>query len=346
MGATEMHMITSKSPRSIRPFPLLCIVLALLGLVISASPASHAWTGAPQAAECQSGVGGRLFSNGGELEVEILPALAGFTSELSFVSPGPARLIGTNRDAGTKVKLGSFPAGVELIFSIFVRETQKTFVMGQGLGNPDGLGHAEVTCFGDGRSNIGFEDQIGGGDRNYADLICAVRQPLNSCTYSVSPASQSFDAGGGRGTVSVGVRSGCSWTAATDVSWIVITSGGSGSDNGTTNYSVAINTNTASRTGTIKVQGQTFTVYQDGIGTLPVITGAIRNGKKLMVYGLNFDGESVILLNEEKQKTNYDENNPRTVLIGKKAGRWVQSGDRLRVRNSSGALSPEYTYTP
>jgi Viral BACON domain len=349
MDATERRRFTTNNGRRIRPLPILGMVLSLLGLAISGLPPTHAETRAPQApqaTDCQSGVGGRVFSNGGVVEVEILPIFAGFTSELNFVSPGPTRFIGTNRDAGTKVQLGSFPAGVELIFSIFVRATQKTFVMGSGSGNPDGLPHAEVTCFGGGTSNIGFEDQVGGGDRNFADLICAVRQPLTSCTYSLSPPSQSFGSGGGTGTVSVNAVSGCSWSAASNVSWVTITSGTAGSDTGTINYAVALNTNTASRTGTIKVQEQTFNVFQDGASAVPVITSAVRNGKKLMIYGLNFDGGSVLLLNDEKQKTNYDDVNPSTVLIGKKAGRWVLPGDKLRVRNSAGDVSPEYTYAP
>jgi len=276
--------------------------------------------------------------------VEILPVLAGFTSELHFVSPGPARLIGTNRDAGTKVTLGSFPSGVELVFSIFVRDTQRTYMMGPGSGNPDGVSHASLTCFSGGRTNVGFEDQFGGGDGNFADLICTVRQPLSTCSYSLSPPSQSFGSGGGTGSVSVNATSGCSWSAVSGVSWVTLTSGASGSDSGTVNYSVALNTTSSSRTGAITLQGQTFTVFQDAAGATPVITNAVRNGKKLMIYGLNFDGGSVILLNGEVQKTNYDDVNPKTLLIGKKAGKWVQSGDRITVRNSAGDVSVQYIY--
>lgn len=337
-------MITSNNSRRIRPVVLFGVVLSLLGVMTSPTSARPRSLAAPQASECQSGMGGRIFSNGGALEVEILPSMAGFTSELSLVSPGPARVIGTNRDTGTIVRLGTFPAGVELIFSIFVRETQRSFVTGPGSGNPDGLVHADVTCFGNGRANIGFEDQMGGGDRNFVDLICAVRQ-TGSCSYSISPQSQSFDAGGGRGNISVTAGSSCSWTASTSLNWIVITSGSAGSDGGTINYSVAINTNTDSRSGTVTVQGQSFTVFQDGNSASPLITSAVRSGKQLLVSGINFDGDSVILLNGEQQKTIHDPNSLRTLVIGKKLGKWVQPGDKLRVRTSSGALSPEYTYT-
>ncbi len=86
----------------------------------------------------------------------------------------------------------------------------------------------------------------------------------NSCTYSISPASQSFGSSGGYGSVSVTTSSGCSWTASSSYSWITITSGSSGGVSGTVNYSVASNSSTSSRTGTITIAGQTFTLTQSG----------------------------------------------------------------------------------
>lgn len=347
-GTTEMHMIAFNRTRFNRRLPLLGIALLLLTLGIAAPRTGHTWVGpSPQAAECQSGIGGRLVSNGGELEVELLAADAGFTIELYLMSPGPQRLIATNRDAGTIVRVGTVPAGVELVLGVIVRETQRTYMMGSGAVNPDGLPHAEVTCFGGGRSNVGFEDQMGGGDRDFNDLLCTVRQPENTCTYSITPKTQSFDAGGGSGTITVAVKSGCSWTTKSNVSWIAVTSGGSGSDNGTVRYSVAANPEPDSRTGTLTAQGETFTVSQDAAGSKPLITSTLRKSeKKIFIYGINFDRGSVILLNGEDQKTIYDSDNPRTVLIGKKLGRWLQPGDKLVIRSASGGLSPEYVYAP
>jgi hypothetical protein len=338
-------MIQPNNTNFIGRIPLFTALISLLSMFLYTSQPAHALPGAPQATECQSGVGGRLFSNGGDVEVEIIPANAGFTIELSLVSPIPQRFIATNRDTGTIVKLGSFPAGVELIFGVFVRETQKSFLMGPGSVNPDGLPHAEVICFGPKRANIGFEDQVGGGDQDYNDMTFTVRQ-TQSCNYSISPPSQSFGAGGGRGTVSLNTSSGCSWSVTSDVNWVTVTSGSAGSDGGTVNYSVAVNTSSDSRTGRIMLQAESFTVFQDAAGSAPLVTSAVRNGKKLFVYGINFDSSSVILLNGEQQKTLHDDENPSTIVIGKKAGKWVQPGDKLRVRSSSGALSPEYSYTP
>lgn len=85
-----------------------------------------------------------------------------------------------------------------------------------------------------------------------------------SCTYSVSPTSPSFTAAAGTGTLSVSTQTGCNWTASTTTSWITITSGSSGTGNGTVEYSVAANTGTASRSGTITAAGRTVSVSQAG----------------------------------------------------------------------------------
>lgn len=81
------------------------------------------------------------------------------------------------------------------------------------------------------------------------------------CSYSISPTSASAAAGGGSGSVSVTTQSGCTWSATSNASWITVTGGGSGTGNGTVSYSVASNSG-ASRTGTVTIAGQTFTVSQ------------------------------------------------------------------------------------
>jgi len=77
------------------------------------------------------------------------------------------------------------------------------------------------------------------------------------------------------------------------------------------------------------------------------ITGASVAGKKLFVYGDNFDSGTVILLDGEKQKTANDDQNPTTVLIGKKAGKKIASGQTvlLQVRNRDGVLSEAFSFT-
>ncbi|MBI3652476.1 MAG: S8 family serine peptidase [Acidobacteria bacterium] len=85
-----------------------------------------------------------------------------------------------------------------------------------------------------------------------------------SCTYSITPTSQNIVAAGGSGSVNVTTQAGCTWTAISNVGWITVTSGASGTGNGTVNYAVAANPSTSARSGTVTIAGQTFTVNQDG----------------------------------------------------------------------------------
>ncbi|HLL16691.1 MAG TPA: S8 family serine peptidase [Pyrinomonadaceae bacterium] len=85
------------------------------------------------------------------------------------------------------------------------------------------------------------------------------------CSFSITPNAQSFGAEGGTGSVSVTTGGGCTWMASSNVSWITFNGGSAGSGSGTLSFSVMSNPTTASRTGTINVAGQTFTVTQAGI---------------------------------------------------------------------------------
>jgi hypothetical protein len=85
----------------------------------------------------------------------------------------------------------------------------------------------------------------------------------------------------------------------------------------------------------------------DGDSTKPVILSARLSGKKLFVTGRNFAEGAVILMNGEKQKTLIDEENPTTVLIGKKAGKKIAPGQTvlLQIRLADGTLSEEFSFT-
>ncbi len=89
-----------------------------------------------------------------------------------------------------------------------------------------------------------------------------IKAAVDVAAASISPASQNFGASGGTGAVSVTAATGVGWQTFVNDSWITVTSGGSGSGNGTVNFSVAVNTGSA-RTGTMIVAGRVFTVTQD-----------------------------------------------------------------------------------
>jgi len=79
---------------------------------------------------------------------------------------------------------------------------------------------------------------------------------------------------------------------------------------------------------------------------LPEVRTARVSGKKLFITGEHFDSGAVILLNGEEQITRNDTANPKTSLISKKAGKKIQAGYKLKVRNSNGLESGEITYSP
>ena len=81
----------------------------------------------------------------------------------------------------------------------------------------------------------------------------------------MTPTSQGFNAAGGTGTIAVTGSPGCDWTAARSGTWITITSGASGSANGTVSYRVDANTDSTLRTGTLTVAGQPITIVQSAI---------------------------------------------------------------------------------
>lgn len=84
-----------------------------------------------------------------------------------------------------------------------------------------------------------------------------------SCGFAIDPASQSFGASGGTGSVTVTAPGGCAWTASSGASWIVILSGASGEGNGGVTFSVEQNPG-GPREGSLEIAGEVFWVSQDG----------------------------------------------------------------------------------
>jgi hypothetical protein len=84
----------------------------------------------------------------------------------------------------------------------------------------------------------------------------------SSCRYALGASSASAAAGGLSGSVSVTTTTGCAWTASSNASWISISSGASGTGSGSVGYVVAANTGATTRSGTLTIAGQTFTVNQ------------------------------------------------------------------------------------
>jgi hypothetical protein len=88
----------------------------------------------------------------------------------------------------------------------------------------------------------------------------------SSCGYSLLPQAYAYGPQGGTGTVTVRPSNpiNCGWTAKSNYPWITITSGSSGTGNGTVSYHVDANTTGTGRIGSITIGGQGLTVYQVG----------------------------------------------------------------------------------
>ena len=100
-----------------------------------------------------------------------------------------------------------------------------------------------------------------------------------ACSFSLSPASQSYSSSGGAGSVSVSAGSTCSWTAVSGASWLTVTAGSSGAGPGTVSFAVAANTGSSSRTATLTIGGQAFTVTQAGyVGSFTISASAGSGG--------------------------------------------------------------------
>ncbi|HEX8197861.1 MAG TPA: BACON domain-containing carbohydrate-binding protein [Pyrinomonadaceae bacterium] len=82
-----------------------------------------------------------------------------------------------------------------------------------------------------------------------------------TCTYALTPSNVLSGADGGSNAFQINTSSDCAWNASSTDSWITITTG-TGTGNGTVSFTVQANTAQQTRTGTILVGGQTFTVNQ------------------------------------------------------------------------------------
>jgi hypothetical protein len=86
--------------------------------------------------------------------------------------------------------------------------------------------------------------------------------PPEPCTFTAAPTTASLPAAGGTGQVTVTASaSTCTWSASSNDGWITL-QGGSGTGNGTVGYTVAAQTATTPRTGTLIVAGTTVTITQ------------------------------------------------------------------------------------
>jgi hypothetical protein len=109
-----------------------------------------------------------------------------------------------------------------------------------------------------------------------------------SCAYTLSASSAPCTASGGSGSVNVTCGAGCTWSASSGATWLHTSSSGSG--NGTATYTVDANTGTSSRSGTLTIAGQTFTVSQ---GAAAASTGGQLQWVRTMASAMGYTAEGL-----------------------------------------------------
>ena len=118
------------------------------------------------------------------------------------------------------------------------------------------------------------------------DKRVQVTQEAGQCRADLDARSASFSPAGGTGRVEVRASSSlCTWTAASEVDWIAITSGSTGKGSAPVTFNVAT-TSGLPRVGTIKIAGLTFTVDQSegcGYAIAPATYAAGSSGGSMAV---------------------------------------------------------------
>ena len=101
--------------------------------------------------------------------------------------------------------------------------------------------------------------------------------PPPTCQFSLSASSAAIGSAGGTGSVDVVAESGCSWTARSSASWLVVTAGGSGVGPGEVRFSASPNAGSTERSATLTIAGVAFRVTQAGAVTTPTCTYSLSS---------------------------------------------------------------------
>ncbi len=98
-----------------------------------------------------------------------------------------------------------------------------------------------------------------------------VRCVRTTCTFAVSPETDSFAVSGGTGTVNVSAFSQtCPWETVNNLDWVSVTSGPTGTGDGTVQFTVSPNSGAESRSGSLTIAGRSFTIAQAGVSPSPL----------------------------------------------------------------------------
>ncbi len=183
-------------------------------------------------------------------------AVAGTTFTVNQASGCAYTLAPTSASFATAGGMGSFNVTVSNSQCPYTATTAAPWIT---VNNGSGTGSGMVT----------FTVQANPGPARSGTIIVGGQtytvNQSTGCSYTINPANTNVGANGGTGSFTVATTSICPYTAVSGVSWITVTSNGSGTGSATISFTVVSN-NGAARSGTITVGGQTYTVNQAAAG--------------------------------------------------------------------------------
>lgn len=107
---------------------------------------------------------------------------------------------------------------------------------------------------------------------DYGVAVCSMTTPATGCAFTPGATSATLSSDQGSSTISVTTGAGCIWEAVSNASWITLGSGGASFGPAVVTYSVSANTGSTTRSGTLTIAGQTFTVTQTAPSSTTVAT--------------------------------------------------------------------------
>jgi hypothetical protein len=116
-----------------------------------------------------------------------------------------------------------------------------------------------------GSGRTGFQAAPSSGPLRRGEIVIGDRRlaivQASACGYRLVPPGASFAADGARADIQVRTFAECSWTAASEVSWITIADGAAGTGPGSVHISISANTGPP-RSGSVTIANQRFIASQ------------------------------------------------------------------------------------
>ncbi|MBS1791363.1 MAG: S8 family serine peptidase [Acidobacteria bacterium] len=195
----------------------------------------------------------------------------------SFSSRGPATADGSNRlkpeitapgvnvRSATRSSVSSYTtlsgtsmATPHVAGAIALLWSARPMLKGQIQQTIDLLNQAAVDVSSTSCSSNGVPNNVYGWGR--LDVKAAV-DAAGGCNYLLNPTSANYTAAANSSSVGITTDVSCNWMATSNNSWLQITSGNSGTGNGSVNYDVSVN-NGPARNGSMTIAGINFPVSQ------------------------------------------------------------------------------------